>query len=106
MIHFLKSNDCKNTVERLLNETNLRVFVYTGQLDLVVNVPGNAHFNENNLKSSLIVKKDSTRKKKFRLFWTTNSFYGKLLLCASGTFFKNYLDKQPETFFTLSFIYF
>lgn len=31
---------CFFAVERLLDETDLRVFVYTGQLDLIVDTPG------------------------------------------------------------------
>lgn len=32
------------SVEMLLNETNLNVFVYTGQLDLIVDTPGESLF--------------------------------------------------------------
>lgn len=36
-----------NIVERLLDETDLKVFVYTGQLDLIVDTPGTLKWVEN-----------------------------------------------------------
>ncbi|XP_029671006.1 retinoid-inducible serine carboxypeptidase-like [Formica exsecta] len=35
-----------NIVEQLLNETNLNVFIYNGQLDVVVDTPGTLHWVE------------------------------------------------------------
>ncbi|XP_011861108.1 PREDICTED: retinoid-inducible serine carboxypeptidase-like [Vollenhovia emeryi] len=56
-----------DTVERLLNETNLHVFVYTGHLDLIVDTPGtllwveklkwkNADTWKNSVRSPLVAK--------------------------------------------------
>ena len=39
--YFFKFTIYFSIVERLLNETNLKVFMYNGQLDFIVSTPGN-----------------------------------------------------------------